>query len=153
MLFWLFLGLTIFSFILMIWGLIASRKIATIETSSESFADEAKVLVNNTEVDHDLSDGKIGMRKEFFYGKKAEASASINYSTADMAKAWKSGDSKLKFAVTAIIAGILGIFLFLGLAFISAGDNKTYIGIGIIVFGLLGLRGFLSSFVKTVRAT
>ena len=151
MLFWIFLALALFSLAMMIWGLIASKKIATIKTSSESFADEARVLVNTTEVDLDPSNGKIGFSKKFFYGKKTERAGTIKYSTADMAKAWQSDDPKLRFAITAVIAGLLGIVLFLGLAFISNGGNQTYIGFGIIVFGLLGLRGFLTSFLKAVK--
>ena len=73
-----------------------------------------------------------------------------------MAKAWRSDDPKLRFAISAVIDGLLGIVLFTGLAFISNGENQTYIGIGIgigiIIFGLLGLRGFLTSFVKAVKS-
>jgi len=151
MLFWVSIILFICSFVFMIWGLIASKKIATIETTSESFADDARVLKDTTEVDLDSRDGKIGFNKEFKYGKQGSKSGSIKYSTADMAKAWKSNDPKLKFAITAVISGLIGIVLFLGLAFISKGENQIYIGIGIIVLGMLGLRGFLTSFLKAVK--
>ena len=142
MLFWIFIDLALFSLIIMIWGFVSARKIAVIKTSSESFGDKAHVLVDRKEVDLDPSDGEIGMRREFKYGKQAGASISAKYSTADMVKAWRSDDRKLRFSIAAIIVGLLGIFIFPGLAFISNGGNQTAIGIGIIVFGLIALFPF-----------
>lgn len=135
----------------MIWGLIASRKIAMVNSSSEGFADKASVLVDNTEIDLDPSDGRIGIDREFYYGKKAKASGSITYSTDTMVKAWRSDDSKLKLSIAAIILGLVGIFLFLGFAVISNGGNQTYIGIGIIIFGLFALRPLFNGLRKAAR--
>ncbi len=151
MLFWLFIVLTMLSLVFMIWGFIASRKIAVVDSSSEGFADKASVIVDKTTIDKDLSDGQIGIKREFKYGYGAKASGSVFYSTEAMAKAWRSGDKNLKFSVAAIIAGLIGIFLFLGLAIISNGGNQVFVGIGVIVFGLLGLRGFLGNFYKAVK--
>ena len=96
----------------MIWGFVSSKKIAVVETSSEDFADKASVLQDTKEVDLDPSDGKIGISREFKYGKQANASAPASYSTENMVKAWRSDDRKLKFSIAAIIAGLLGMVNF-----------------------------------------
>ena len=152
MLFWIFIFLTILSFVFMIWGFVSSKKIAVVETSSEDFADKASVLQDTKEVDLDPSDGKIGISREFKYGKQANASASASYSTENMVKAWRSDDCKLKFSIAAIIAGLLGMVLFLGLAFISKGGTQTAVGIVIIVVGLLALMPFFKGLRKTSKS-
>ena len=135
----------------MIWGFVSSKKIAVVETSNEDFADKASVLQDTKEVDLDLSDGKIGISREFKYGKQANASASASYSTENMVKAWRSDDRKLKFSIAAIIAGLLGMVLFLGLAFISKGGSQTSVGIVIIVVGLLALMPLFKGLRKAAK--
>lgn len=151
MFFWVFIGLALFSIILMIWGLIASKKVAKVETSSEGFADKDKILVDNTEVDLDPRDGKIGVYKKFFYGKETKASGSISYSIEDMAKALKSGDAKLRFSIASIVFGVLGLVLFLSLALVSKGGNFVYAGIGLFVLLMFSLRGFFGTLFKALR--
>ena len=151
MLFWILISLAILSLIIMIWGLISARKIAVVETSSEKFSDEARVLVDTKEVDLDPRDGKIGIYRKFFYGKKGGALMSVSYSTVDMVKAWRSDDRKLRFSIASIIVGLLGIFIFPGIAFISNGGNQTAIGIGIIVFSAIGLSAFFRGLIKELK--
>ena len=151
MLFWVLIVLAILAFFIMTWGLISARKIAVVETSSESFNDEARLHVDTTDVDLDSRDGKIGIDRKFFYGKKGGASVSAKYSTADMAKAWQTGDRKLKASIAGILAGMLGIVIFPGLAFIANGGNYIIIGLGIIIVGLLGLLPFFRGFKNKLK--
>ena len=152
MLFWIFIFLTILSFVFMIWGFVSSKEIAVVESASEGFANDVSVLQDTKEVDLDYSDGKIGISREFKYGKQANASASASYSTENMVKAWRSDDRKLKFSIAAIIIGLLGMVLFLGLAFISKGGTQTAVGIVIIVVGLLALMPFFKGLRKTSKS-
>ena len=151
MLFWIFLALALFSLLFMIWGLVASKKIAIIETSSEKLADDLQVLEDSSTIDLDPTDGRIGASRKFRYGKEAKASGNIKYSTSAIAHGWKTGDAKLRFSIAAIIIGLVGIFAFLALAFLSKGGNNFYIGISILVFGIVGLRPFIFGLIKASK--